>query len=365
MGRVFVSYRQESQVFSAAVRAFAARLRDAGVEVVLDQFYLETTPGGPPEGWAKWCADRAKHGKVLVAASAGWFACFEHTQPPGAGLGAAAEASIVRTRLYEGAGENADIRIALLSESGQPTIPAELRDYHRFRHPEDLEAILAWVRGETRIAAGGWPANPPDLAWEIADHGSVRDAVARLLTRDVPQRLLPIVGGSETGKTTVTREIRDAATSLPWLSCGRLDFKGTADVSLRSFAQELGVSEPKPGSVVAGLTSLLGELRSRERPTLLVFDTFEQAGEAVTWLEDSLCFALSRAWWLRVVVAGQRPPEPRRSCAEPVALAVPGPEHWHALVGADPHLDLTTLTKVHLSCSGSPKTMAMVCRRGR
>lgn len=365
MARVFISYRHENRVFSASVRAFAVRLRDAGIDVVLDQLYLEANPGGPPEGWPKWSTDRAKHGKVLVVGSAGWFACFEHAQPPGTGLGAAAEAGVVRTRLYECAGENADIRIALLSESGALTIPAELSDYHRFHHPQDLEAIVAWVHGERRIAAEGWPADPPDLAWEIADHVDVRDTVAWLLTRDAPHRLLPIVGGSETGKSTITREIRDAAAALSWLSCGRLDFKGTADVSLRGFAQELGVPEPKPGSIVAGLMSLLGELRARERPTLLVFDTFEQAGEAMTWLEDSLCFALNRAWWLRVVVAGQRPPGPRRNCAEPLTLALPGPEHWHALVGADPHLDLTTLTKVHSACSGSPKIMALVCRRGR
>ena len=45
-------------------------------------------------------------------------------------------------------------------------------------------------------------------------------------------------------------------------------------------------------------------LKQRARPALLVFDTYEAAGEAQDWMEKQLLPSLIRATWLRVVMAG-------------------------------------------------------------
>jgi hypothetical protein len=51
----------------------------------MDQFYLNDHPGGPDEGWPKWCEDCAnKSVCVLIIAFEGWFAAYDKTAEPGA-----------------------------------------------------------------------------------------------------------------------------------------------------------------------------------------------------------------------------------------------------------------------------------------
>src|SRR3954471_21653512 len=57
--QVFISYRHESPEHSRKVRGLGEMLRQAGLPVMLDQFYLEEHPGGPDDGWPKWSEDCA------------------------------------------------------------------------------------------------------------------------------------------------------------------------------------------------------------------------------------------------------------------------------------------------------------------
>jgi hypothetical protein len=66
---------------------------------------------------------------------------------------------------------------------------------------------------------------------------------------------------------------------------------------------------------------------------LLVFDTYEAAGEAQDWMEKQLLPSLIRATWLRVVITGQRVPDRSgaiwESDASPViTLNPPPPADW-------------------------------------
>ena len=83
MSQVFITYRQTDNEQLRRVRSFAERLRNSGIDVVLDQFFLEANPGGPDEGWDKWSSDRAlKTEDVLIVGTDSWFQCFEKAQPP-------------------------------------------------------------------------------------------------------------------------------------------------------------------------------------------------------------------------------------------------------------------------------------------
>ena len=46
MSKVFISYRQLDDTQRQRVRDFAVRLRDCGIDVVLDQFYKEVQAMG-------------------------------------------------------------------------------------------------------------------------------------------------------------------------------------------------------------------------------------------------------------------------------------------------------------------------------
>src|SRR6516165_8182121 len=95
---VFLSYRHETPEHARAVRRLGELLRQAKIPVALDQFHLDDHPGGPDLGWPKWSEDCAHESAcVLIIASDGWFAAYDKMDDqPGAGLGVAAEANIIR-----------------------------------------------------------------------------------------------------------------------------------------------------------------------------------------------------------------------------------------------------------------------------
>ena len=181
-----------------------------------------------------------------------------------------------------------------------------------------------------------WPEVAPALDWPVADHRAARSAFGELVTRSSPFRLLPIHGGSETGKTHLAKQFQGNAFRIPDLACGLFDFKGTSDMDaeLRNLAEQLDVPPTRPNTgVVAQLTEIIASLKDKPRPTLLIFDTFERAGEAERWVTGSLLLTMSRSSWLRVVVIGQKTTrafgEPWAAfSAQPVALAPPTPEDW-------------------------------------
>lgn len=153
-----------------------------------------------------------------------------------------------------------------------------------------------------------WPEHPPELDWPLADHTPAREAFGKLIVRNADWRYLPLRGQSETGKSHVTKQMLANALRLPELACGRFDFKGTTDMDaeLRSFVQALNVPMPPAGTRLnERLTYILEELKQRAEPALLIFDTYEAAGEARDWMEKQLLPNLIRASWLRVVIAGQ------------------------------------------------------------
>jgi hypothetical protein len=238
-------------------------------------------------------------------------------------------------------------------------------DVRRRSAAESAELIIARLQllrpdlkseAVARPAEPTWPQTPPPLVWPMADHSGAREAFGDLLTSKVGWRLLLILGASETGKSHVTRQMLANALAMPEVACGRFDFKGTTDMDreVRAFVQDLGVPAPPAAQRLhERLDHILGELKQRARRTLLIFDTYEMAGEAQEWVEKSLLQSLIRATWLRVVVAGQRVPDSTGAVWAAVArptlqLAPPGPVDWFDY-GRQHRADLT-LAKVETAC---------------
>lgn len=212
---------------------------------------------------------------------------------------------------------------------------------------ESAELIIARLRlikpGLKTVAADAppgpaWPEGPPPLWWPMADHSGARAAFGDLLTSGSAGRILRISGVSETGKSHITRQMLANALAIPDIACGRFDFKGTTDMDreVRAFVQDLGVSAAPATTprLHERLDQILGSLRHRAQPTLLIFDTYEMAGETQEWVEKSLLQSLIRATWLRVVIAGQEVPDSTgavwAAVASPtVQLALPQAADWY------------------------------------
>lgn len=199
-----------------------------------------------------------------------------------------------------------------------------------------------------------WPEQPPVL-WPMADHTDVRTEFERLLTSTSPSRFLAIRGPSEVGKSHITQQMYGHGLRVPGLACGRFDFKGTTDMDaeVRAFVQHLDVPLPPVGPRLnERLGQILDALKSRAHPALLVFDTFEAAGDTQDWVEKQLLPTLIRADWLRVVIAGQRVPE-RTGAISGIAcplmsLKPPPPPDWFEY-GRQHRPDLT-LVEVQAFC---------------
>jgi hypothetical protein len=361
------------------VRGLGERLEQAGLKVVLDQFAQERGfhGGGPNEGWPRWSkkqADDPAH-KVLIIASPGWFRCYEGKELAGIGLGASAETGVIEQRLYNTAGINADIRIVTFEPLAPTDVPTDLQRYQRFGDPEEFADLVRWLSGAAPAAGptdvlAEWPVAAPDLDWPVADHTDVRTAFRTLIQRGAPWRFLPLRGPSEAGKSHLTRQmLANALSRLPGLACGRFDFKGTTDVQaeLRAFVQFLQVPLPSPDlRLNEGLGRLLDALRARAKPALLIFDTYEAAGEAQDWVDKQLLPNLIPSPWLRVVIAGQRVPERAgavwAAAASPtVQLEPPPPEDWFEY--GQPHkpgLTLDFVRQAHGFCQGKAGLLAQL-----
>jgi hypothetical protein len=206
---VFLSYRHESDAHRAQVLNFAKLLRLKGLHVVLDQFFLDENRGGPDEGWPAWSISQAKRSeKMLIIGSPGWYRCYEGTEVPGSGRGAAAEAHIIAQRIYNASGLNTFARLVVFDSTAKSGVPLDLQGYHCFHALNDFDGIVGWVMGTqtaTPASTLSWPPAPPLLDWQPADSEPVREAFTRLLTIDTPHRVLLICGLSGTGKSHLTR----------------------------------------------------------------------------------------------------------------------------------------------------------------
>lgn len=160
------------------------------------------------------------------------------------------------------------------------------------------------------------------------------------------------------------------ALHLPDLACGRFDFKGTTDMDgeVRAFVQSLEIDAPTAERRLSErLGIILDTLKGRARPTLLVLDTYEAAGESRDWVEKQLLPSLIRATWLRVVIVGQSVPEPGGAVWETVSshviqLHLPQPEDWFNFgLQHKPSITRDFVTQAYEFCGGKSSILAGIC----
>jgi hypothetical protein len=206
------------------------------------------------------------------------------------------------------------------------------------------------------------------LALRCANHKVPQEAFLQLLSPEAPFQLLLIKGETQTGKTHLSKQFLGAALNIPGLRCGRFDFKGSVDMEaeVRGFAELLNLAVPPPGPIASRLAEILVSLRKSPRPTLLIFDTFEAAGEAEEWMSKSLLLAMMRSPWLRIVIAGQRTSakvgeawETRSS--DLIQLRLPTPEEWLEYgLYRQPELTIDKVRWAYSACGGRSSVLAQL-----
>jgi hypothetical protein len=221
---------------------------------------------------------------------------------------------------------------------------------------------------DSSVQSSDWPRLEDSLVLRVADHKEPQEAFRQLLSAEPPFQLLQLKGETQTGKTHLTKQFHTYAFSIQGLRCGRFDFKGSVDmdVEVEGFATQLERPIPAPGSLATRLAHIVTSLKENPCPTLLIFDTFEAAGEAEAWVTRSLLLAMIRCPWLRIVIAGQRTPnsfgEPWESrSSDLIRLGCPTPEEWFDYgISHQPDLTLDKVRWAHSSCEGKSSVLAQL-----
>lgn len=379
--QVFISYRHESSEHSRAVRRLGEMLRQSGLPVMLDQFYLEDHPGGPNEGWPKWCEDCANQSCcVLIVASHGWFAAYNKDEPPGQGLGAATEADLFRQELWDQQGLNERIRLTFLHSITADKVPVRLRTWHHFK-PFDAPGpneMVRWIAGRVDVkikenAGVEWPA-PIQFQPDIADRNKNEwPAVIDLLAGKSRERILLFEGGSGVGKSKLIRQSAEYARKLD-ISVALIDFKGgklqtegvldQVDLDVGARLPNFSAEQPKKSY------TLRKDLRALRQPVLLIIDSYEDVAEnkdIVDWLNVQLLGDLEAAPAVIVILAGQKVPDRARTNWRELARHFPLTpiteiEHWKEWASRRfPTVQEEALNILLKATGGQPLLMASLC----
>jgi hypothetical protein len=270
-----------------------------------------------------------------------------------------------RLRIFPVRAGDGEVEGVLLNE-----IVPDFREKTAIEAAELIVARLNMVRvhqDNAEPAVTRWPTDFLVQQWPMADHGEARRAFARLLCGESTERVLLVKGTSETGKSHMSRQMIRNAMLVPGVVSGRFDFKGTTDmgVEIEAFSRPLGL-EPPPGRTLnERLARIFTDLRRQTRPSLLVFDTYEAAGEAKDWIEAVLLPHVVSAGWLRVVIVGQSVPTRAGATWESVAastltLQLPGPEDWleYGRANRGDTLKLSFVRQAHQYADGKPSLLA-------
>lgn len=126
----FISYAwEQEQRHNDDVLALANRLREMGIETVIDKY----VSGTPEQGWPSWMLQQIKKADfVLVICSERYLRRCERNEAPGVGKGAKWEGAIITQSIYEDDSENRKFIPVVLDPSDLAHIPLMLKSATRY-----------------------------------------------------------------------------------------------------------------------------------------------------------------------------------------------------------------------------------------
>ncbi|MGH8614532.1 MAG: SEFIR domain-containing protein, partial [Gammaproteobacteria bacterium] len=121
---VFISYSHDSDAHRDKVLALSERLRDDGIETILDQY----VNGSPPGGWPRWMLDQLDAAdSVIVVCTETYYRRFRGHEKPGKGRGVDWESALITQEIYDSRSRTLKFVPVFLSAAVEDWIPEPLR----------------------------------------------------------------------------------------------------------------------------------------------------------------------------------------------------------------------------------------------
>ena len=121
---VFISYSHDSDEHRERVLALSERLREDGIETLLDRY----VNGSPKQGWPRWMLDQLDVAdSVLVVCTETYYRRFRGHEEPGKGKGVDWEGALITQEMYDSRSQMLKFVPVFLSAAVHDWIPEPLR----------------------------------------------------------------------------------------------------------------------------------------------------------------------------------------------------------------------------------------------
>jgi hypothetical protein len=176
---VFLSYSHDSAEHRDRVLALSERLRQDGVETILDRY----VNGTPPEKWPRWMLNGIECSThVLCICTPTYYRRFRGHEIPGAGKGVDWEGAIITQEIYDSRNHGTKFIPVMFAGAAEGHIPEPLRGATHYHLEEGYEALYDAILGQ----AGAEPAPLGQLRIKPRVGSVAGSATAIPAAKDVP-----------------------------------------------------------------------------------------------------------------------------------------------------------------------------------
>ena len=147
---VFISYSHDSDEHRERVLGLSARLREDGIETLLDQY----VNGSPRQGWPRWMLDQLDAADfVLVVCTETYYRRFRGHEEPGKGKGVDWEGALITQEIYDSRSQTLKFVPVFLSAAAENWIPEPLRSgsHYALTSESDYARLYDFLLGQAGV----------------------------------------------------------------------------------------------------------------------------------------------------------------------------------------------------------------------
>jgi tetratricopeptide (TPR) repeat protein len=150
---VFISYSHDSDDHRGRVLALSERLRDDGIETLLDRY----VNGSPQQGWPRWMLDQLDAANsVLVVCTETYYRRFRGHEDPDKGKGVDWEGALITQEIYDSRSTTLKFIPVLFSAEDEKFIPEPLRSgtHYTLTSASSYDSLYDFLLGQAGVEPG-------------------------------------------------------------------------------------------------------------------------------------------------------------------------------------------------------------------